>query len=91
MAIFSMQYVYYCIVLSTGGEMENLSVLHHEVLMLLERERASYAQPISSGDIGKALNITPSYIRSQMVILVRERLIGVRRGNGGGYYIVRED
>ena len=71
--------------------MRELSILHQEVLILLAREQASYAQPINSEGIGRALNITPSYIRSQLSALVREKRIGVRRGNGGGYYMIRED
>lgn len=71
--------------------MRELSILQLEVRDLLAREHTSYAQPLNSEYIGRALNITPSYIRRQLTRLVKERLIGVRRGNGGGYYIIGED
>ncbi len=65
--------------------------LHHEVFQLLTRHATSYSQPMNSREIGELLKVTPSYVRSQLSQLVKERLVGVRRGNGGGYYIIRED
>jgi DNA-binding IscR family transcriptional regulator len=65
--------------------------LHHEVFLLLTNKAASYAQPINSQEIGAILKVTPSYVRSQLSQLVKSNLVGVRRGNGGGYYIVRKE
>jgi DNA-binding IscR family transcriptional regulator len=69
--------------------MDNFTTLEQEVLLLLARQQSSYANPISSEQIGKELNITPSYIRSQLGRLIDAKMVGVRRGNKGGYYIVR--
>lgn len=65
--------------------------LCHEICFLLAEKGTSYAHPLNSQQIGAALKVTPSYIRSQLSRLVKEGLVGVRRGNGGGYYIKRED
>lgn len=70
--------------------MKQLKSLHAEVLRLLHEEGSAYAQPVDSVEIGKALNVTPSYIRSQLTSLVKAGVIGVRRGNGGGYYLIGE-
>ncbi|MEM5796470.1 MAG: Rrf2 family transcriptional regulator, partial [Bacillota bacterium] len=83
--------VNYCIVFLVEARMENLRGLQTEALLLLKREQASYAKPVSSEYIGKILNITPSYVRSQLAQMVRESVLGVRRGNGGGYYLIREE
>jgi DNA-binding IscR family transcriptional regulator len=72
-----------------GEDMDDLTTLEQEVLLLLARQQSSYAYPISSEQIGKELNITPSYVRSQLGRLVDIKMVGVRRGNKGGYYIVR--
>ena len=63
--------------------------LHQEVFLLLAREATSYAQPLNSREIGEMLKVTPSYVRSQLSQLVKDNLVGVRRGNGGGYYAIR--
>ncbi|VBB09443.1 transcription regulator rrf2-type, partial [Lucifera butyrica] len=60
--------------------------LHHEIVMLLVQRKTSYANPMNSQQIGAALKVTPSYVRGQLAILVRKKLVEVRRGNGGGYY-----
>lgn len=65
--------------------------LHSEILHLLGKKAASYAWPINSQEIGETLQVTPSYIRSQLSQLVKDGRIGVRRGNGGGYYLIREE
>lgn len=65
--------------------------LHHELVRLLSDKATSYAQPMNSVEIGNVLKVTPSYVRTQLAKLVREGLVGVRRGNGGGYYVMRED
>lgn len=64
-----------------------ISVIHEEILKILNKHGASYANPISSEEMGVALNVTPSYIREQIRFLQTLNLIGVRRGRGGGYYI----
>lgn len=69
--------------------MAALNNLQQEALNLLEREQTSYAKPLNSEIIGRMLNVTPSYIRSQLAKLAAARLIGVRRGNSGGYYILK--
>lgn len=64
--------------------------LHYEIVRLLTQKETSYAWPMNSCEIGEALQVTPSYIRSQLSRLVKEGRIGVRRGNGGGYYLIKE-
>lgn len=64
--------------------------LHQEVFLLLTRKATSYAYPLNSQEIGEILKVTPSYVRSQLSQLVKDNLVGVRRGNGGGYYVIRE-
>ena len=65
--------------------------LHKEIFFLLSKKAASYAWPMNSQEIGEMLQVTPSYVRSQLSQLVKQGAIGVRRGNGGGYYIKREE
>ncbi|AIF53652.1 Rrf2 family transcriptional regulator [Pelosinus sp. UFO1] len=65
--------------------------LHEEVLRLLAQQETSYAKPMNSQEIGEILKVTPSYIRSQLSQLVKVRLVRVRRGNGGGYYVMQEE
>lgn len=65
--------------------------LHQEIVLLLHQKAASYAWPLNSREIGAMLQVTPSYIRSQLSQLVKTGMIAVRRGNGGGYYIKREE
>lgn len=65
--------------------------LHEEVLKLLAQYKTSYATPMNSKEIGEILKVTPSYIRSQLSLLVKIRCVGVRRGNGGGYYLRKEE
>ncbi|MDR3562379.1 MAG: Rrf2 family transcriptional regulator [Negativicutes bacterium] len=67
-----------------------MNSLHHEVFLLLTKKATSYAQPMNSQEIGEILKVTPSYVRSQLSQLVKDNLVGVRRGNGGGYYVIRE-
>lgn len=65
--------------------------LHEEVLRLLVQYNTSYARPMNSHEIGEILRVTPSYIRSQLSQLVKNQQVGVRRGNGGGYYGMQEE
>lgn len=67
-----------------------ISVIHEEILKLLRKNKATYACPVSSEEMGEFLNVTPSYIREQIRVLQNLNLIGVRRGRGGGYYIKQE-
>lgn len=71
-------------------KMEHFNNLHREIMRLLRQEHASYANPVDSDRIGKMLNVTPSYVRSQITGLVKRQWVGVRRGNGGGYYLCEE-
>lgn len=54
----------------------------------LNTKKASYARPINSGEISRHLNLNPSYVREQMKGLVESRVIGVRRGPKGGYFVL---
>jgi DNA-binding IscR family transcriptional regulator len=82
--------VHYCLVVLTLEEgMRNY--LHEEVFKLLAQHETSYAKPMNSEKIGEILKVTPSYIRSQLSQLVKLRLVRVRRGNGGGYYLTKEE
>ncbi len=63
------------------------NVLHREIISLLHKEKASYIAPANSEYIGKALGISPSYVRTQMCGLMKAKLVAVRRGNSGGYYL----
>jgi DNA-binding IscR family transcriptional regulator len=65
--------------------------LHAEIFKLLVRYETSYAKPMNSQEIGALLKVTPSYIRSQLSQFVKTKLVGVRRGNGGGYYLITEE
>ncbi len=65
--------------------------LHEELLKLLDQQETSYAKPMNSKEIGGILKVTPSYIRSQLSQLVKIRRVGVRRGNSGGYYLMKEE
>lgn len=65
--------------------------LHEEVLKLLAQKETSYAKPMNSQEIGEILKVTPSYIRSQLSQQVKMKRVGVRRGNGGGYYVMQEE
>ena len=65
-----------------------LKEIHHEILGSLAKENASFAQPVSSQTLGRILNVTPSYVRESMQVLISLNLVGVRHGRGGGYYII---
>jgi hypothetical protein len=67
-----------------------VSNLHQEILWLLVHNETSYAKPMNSEQLGRLLHVTSAYVRSQLSCLVKENLVGVRRGNGGGYYMMRE-
>lgn len=69
---------------------ENLKPIQEEILRTLEAMDTSYAHPASSEELGKALNVTPSYIRKQIKTLVQAGIVTARRGIGGGYYLSRK-
>lgn len=62
--------------------------IHEEIYHLLISHRATYARPLNSNEIGHALNVTPSYVREQAGLLIRLNMVAVRRGRGGGYYVL---
>lgn len=66
-----------------------LGPIHEEILRLLIQRQASYARPVSSAELGMELRVAPSYIREQARLLRRCKLVSVRRGRGGGYYLSR--
>ena len=63
--------------------------IHEEILRILSVRQASYAAPIPSVELATALNVAPSYIRQQVALLRAMKVVGVRRGRGGGYYLRR--
>lgn len=64
-----------------------LAVVHEEILRTLADAQASYAHPVSSEDVARALNLNPSYVREQAQTLLALKLVEVRRGRGGGYFL----
>ncbi|MDI3280270.1 MAG: AsnC family transcriptional regulator [Bacillota bacterium] len=68
--------------------MDRMSPIHEEILRVLREKEASYASPICSEVLGEKLNLTPSYVREQVRLLQELRLVGVRRGRGGGYFLL---
>lgn len=66
---------------------EHLAGIQEEIVRLLLEERADYARPLSSARLAGMLRATPSYVREQVGKLRRQRLVSVRRGRGGGYYL----
>src|SRR5690606_18595264 len=64
-----------------------LKEIHLQILRVLDERDSSYAQPVSSAEIGRELNVTPSYVREQVATLQGLGLVSARRGPGGGYYI----
>jgi DNA-binding IscR family transcriptional regulator len=70
--------------------MEPSDGILEEIVTLLSRRGTSYARPATSVEIGRELNVSPSYVRECSSRLRAEHLVGVRRGPGGGYYVVGE-
>lgn len=75
--------------MSGGVAMEErkFTVIQKEIIKVLSIKGASYALPVTSGELGETLNVTPSYIREQAKVLERRGVLAVRRGPGGGYFI----
>lgn len=67
--------------------MNSESALQNEIIALLRQSGSSYANPLNSTEIGRRLNVSPPYVRTRMRELVRDGVVAVRRGNGGGYYL----
>jgi DNA-binding IscR family transcriptional regulator len=55
---------------------------------VLQDSKACYSRPVNSFEIAKLLNITPSYIRGSVTPLKKQNIIGVRRGSGGGFFLL---
>lgn len=68
----------------------NLMQIHQEIMEILKDKEATFAHPLNSEELGKILNVTPSYIRERVQMLLTLNLVGVRHGRGGGYYIIRK-
>ncbi|MBE3598857.1 MAG: Rrf2 family transcriptional regulator [Limnochordaceae bacterium] len=58
--------------------------IHEEIVQVLLQQDASYARPMPSWELARLLNVAPSYVREQVGVLRRHRLVSVRRGRGGG-------
>lgn len=67
--------------------LESQSYIQKEILRLLKKNQATYASPVSSSELSKQLNVTPSYIREHAKELNSMGLLEVRRGPGGGYFL----
>lgn len=65
---------------------DQITWVQKEIVNILAQKNTSYAQPLTSEEIGEILNITPSYIRKQMKILYKLGFVQVRNGRGGGYF-----
>lgn len=64
-----------------------LQPIHEEILRVLIRLGATYSAPVPSSELAVALNVAPSYVRAQTALLCRLKVVGARRGRGGGYYL----
>ncbi|MFZ5639694.1 MAG: Rrf2 family transcriptional regulator [Bacillota bacterium] len=64
-----------------------ISDVQREILKTLKNYKATYAHPVSSEEISKVINVTPSYVREQAQDMQNKGLIRARRGPGGGYFI----
>ncbi len=67
---------------------DQITWVQKEIVNILAQKDTSYAQPLTSEEIGAVLNITPSYIRKQMGILHKLGYVEVRNGRGGGYFYI---
>lgn len=67
---------------------QELTQVQKEILRVLFDKKSSYANPVSSQTISKLLNLNPSYVREQAKILFGLKLINVRRGPKGGYFVI---
>lgn len=67
--------------------MKKLTSLQQEIVNILVKCDADYARPVNSRELGETLRVSPSYIREQVKDLLESKLISVRRGPGGGYFL----
>lgn len=67
--------------------MKKLTFLQQEIVNILVKCDADYARPVNSKELGETLRVSPSYIREQVKDLLESKLISVRRGPGGGYFL----
>ncbi len=67
--------------------MKRVALVHEEIIKVLKDRGATYASPLSSETLGEMLNLSPSYVREQVRLLLDMNLVGVRRGRGGGYFL----
>ncbi len=72
-------------------DFEDISELQKKMVELLKKMEAVYSQPVSSNRLGERLNLTPSYVRKIIKPLQDKGLLDVRRGKGGGYYLMPEE
>jgi len=67
---------------------DQITWVQKEIVSILSKRNTSYAEPLTSEEIGAILKITPSYIRKQMKILFQLGYVQVRNGRGGGYFYI---
>lgn len=68
--------------------MYRLSFLQQEIIKELTRCNACYRSPISSFTLSRTLNVTPAYIRRNITKLKQVKMVGVRRGLRGGFFLI---
>ena len=68
--------------------MYRLSFLQQEIIKELTRCNACYSNPISSFALSRTLNVTPAYIRRNITKLKAVKMVGVRRGLRGGFFLI---
>jgi DNA-binding IscR family transcriptional regulator len=67
--------------------MSKLTFLQEEIMRVLREREARYSNPVSSYELAQRINITPSYIRQNIIKLKKLNVVGVRRGGGGGFFL----
>jgi DNA-binding IscR family transcriptional regulator len=68
--------------------MYRLSFLQQEIIKELTRSSACYRSPISSFELARVLNVPPAYIRRNITKLKQAKMVGVRRGLRGGFFLI---
>lgn len=66
---------------------DRMPIIQKEILNHLYKLKSNYANPVNSSELGRLLNVTPSYIREQARKLQKEGYVSVRKGPGGGYFL----
>lgn len=72
-----------------GGVLMQLAALEIGMLKVLTDAETDYTSPMTSKELGNRLNVNPAYIRERANGLLKAGLIQVRRGPGGGYFIIK--